>query len=151
MPASVKREILCIETESTFELLQSREQTANACPYCAHSSPYISHSLKTHLEINSSNIRPQSAQASQMDHTLYITLVWTYSFSILQASLHMSFLYAFDLSAGQMLCIASNEQNLIYRSRAADERLLPLILRQVFQDSTCNITQSEIETQEHNI
>lgn len=142
-----KRNTQRTETESTFELLQSREQTASACPLCADSLPYISQGPKTHLEINSSNVRPQSAHgekkkgASQMDHTLYVNLVWTYSFSILEASLHMSLLSTFDFSLGSLLRIALNEQNLIYRCRATDDRLLALIRPQVFQHSLFTFTQ----------
>ena len=59
-------------------------------------------------------------KAAQMDHTLYINSVWTYSFSISQASLHMSLLYAFDFSPGRLLCIASNEQ----KTSSTDAELL---------------------------
>lgn len=74
---SEKRNTWCTETESTFELLQSREKTANACPHCADSLPYISQSLKTHLEINSSSIRPQSANGKRLHKwTTHCTSIW---------------------------------------------------------------------------
>lgn len=67
----------CSETESTFELLQSRKRTASACSHCADSLPYISQGLKRHLEISSSNIRPPSAHGKRPHkRTTRCTSVW---------------------------------------------------------------------------
>ena len=55
----------------------------------------------------------------------------------------MSWLSTFDFSPGQLLCIASNEQNLISRHRAADDRLLASILPQVFHHVTLTIAHEE--------
>lgn len=67
-------------------------QAANACPHCADSLPYIRPG-GTHLEINSLG-RLHSAHGERTTR-LHISSVWTYSFSISLAALHISLLSTF--------------------------------------------------------
>lgn len=125
----IEEEGRCFYTEMTIcsmcrggnrhlNFFKSREQPAAVCPHLADAFPYISQGLKTHLEINSLSSRvavvkrkkEKEKWLSQVDHTLHIGSVWTYSFSILQVSLHKSLLSTSSPAGGQLLCVASNEQ-----------------------------------------